>query len=264
MSRVLVTGSAGGIGSALCQRLPALGWQVRGFDRVPSPALEDAVVAELADARALFSACNSMDAVVHLAGIPTEVPWPAIREANIDGTYSVYETARRAGVTRVVFASTNHVVGFTPVTAGLSPTTPPRPDTLYGVSKAVGEALGSLYSDRYGMRVACLRIGSFSQRPENLRALSTWLSPGDCARLVDACLRSEALRFQVLWGVSGNTRRVWSDAGWDTVGYVPQDDAEAFAADLAGAEVQPGDELTGGDYTTPVFGIDEIAGRYTL
>jgi uronate dehydrogenase len=264
MTRVLVTGSAGGIGSALCERLPALGWTVRGFDRVPSPGLEDAVVAELADARALFAACTGVDAVVHLAGIPTEVPWPAIREANIDGTYSVFETARRAGVTRLVFASTNHAVGYTPVGSDLSPMTQPRPDTLYGVSKAVGEALGSLYADRYGIRVACLRIGSFSARPENLRALSTWLSPADCARLVDACLRSEALRYQVLWGVSANTRRVWSDEGWDTVGYVPEDDAEAFAADLAGAEPQPGDDRTGGDYTTPAFGIDQIAARYTL
>ena len=122
---------------------------------------------------------------------------------------------------RVVCASSNHAAGFTPVGAELPADLPPRPDTLYGVSKVFGEALGRYYAERYGLQVACLRIGTFTDRPRDMRTLSTWLSPDDCARLVDACLRSPDLTYAIVWGVSANTRRTWSlDAG-RALGYEP-------------------------------------------
>lgn len=256
---VLVTGSSGAIGSALMHRLPTYGWAVRGFDRADGQ--------DVMSAADLDAALDGASALVHLAGQPTEAPWPVIREANIEGTLQVLEAARRNGVPRVVYASSNHAVGFTPNADELAADLPPRPDTLYGVSKVFGEALGRYYHDRYGLRVACLRIGTFAPRPVDLRSLSTWLSPDDCARLVDACLRSTSLGYALVWGISANTRRRWSLEAGRALGYEPADDAEAYATEVAGevaGEVpDPSDALIGGGFTSPGFGIDEVAGRWT-
>ena len=86
----------------------------------------------------------------------------------------MFEAARRAGVPRVVFASSNHAVGFHPAVDPVPDDLPPRPDTYYGVSKVAGEALGSLFHDRYGLDVVCLRIGTcFASAPR---------TPADCRR----------------------------------------------------------------------------------
>lgn len=262
---ILLTGSSGRIGTSLRASLPTLGWHVRCLDRVPSglsaasaaPLGSDEIVADLSDVAALDRAMAGVEAVVHLAGQPTEAPWPAVRDSNIEGMYQLFEAARRAGVPRIVYASSNHAVGFTPHdTAELPADTPPRPDTLYGVSKVFGEALSRYYVERYGMRVACLRIGTFAEEPPDDRALATWLSPGDCARLVDACLRSERLTFAQVWGVSNNTRRWWSLAAGEALGYHPVDDASQHRHDPGSAgEV---DAFVGGGFTDSSFGIDEV------
>jgi uronate dehydrogenase len=256
---ILLTGAAGRIGSALRERLPALGWEVRAFDRVP---VDGGVAGDVTSAADLDAALRGVDAIVHLAGQPTEAPWAVVREANIEGTFQLFEAARRNGVGRVVYASSNHAVGFTPLDGVLPADTPPRPDTLYGVSKVFGEALGRYYVDRYGMTVACLRIGTFDEVPDHRRTLSTWLSPGDCARLVDTCLRAPDLTFAVLWGISANTRRTWSLDEAIALGYRPEDDAEAYAASIPEDGVSyPSDGFVGGGYTSPGFGIDEVAAR---
>lgn len=250
---VLVTGSAGTIGTALMQRLPSLGWDVRGFDRADGH--------DITNATHLDAALEDVSAIVHLAGMPTEAPWPVIRDANIEGTFQVFEAARRRGVRRIVYASSNHAVGFTPVREDLPPDLPPRPDTLYGVSKVFAEALGRYYTDRYEMQVACLRIGTFAELPPDTRSLSTWLSPGDCARLVDACLRAPDLTYALLWGISNNTRRTWSLDSAIALGYRPQDDAEDHRADVPEGSSYPSDALVGGGFTSVGFGIDEVAAR---
>jgi len=258
MTLVLLTGAAGSIGTALRERLPGYGWTLRCFDRQPTP---DGVVGDITSASDLAAALDGVDAVVHLAGQPSEAPWPVIRDANIEGTAQVFEAARRAGVRRMVYASSNHAVGFTPVGHEQPADLPPRPDTLYGVSKVFGEALGRYYAERYGMQVACLRIGTFEQRPTYLRSLATWLSPDDCARLVDACLRSPALEFAIVWGISANSRRMWSlDAG-RALGYEPLDDAEKYA-DEVDETPHPSDAYLGGGFTSDGFGIDEVASRW--
>jgi uronate dehydrogenase len=254
----LLTGSAGAIGSSLMTLLPGLGWQVRGFDRVAAP---DSVLGDITRAADLDGALVGVEAIVHFAGQPTEAPWPVLRGANIDGTLEVFEAARRAGIERVVLASSNHAVGFTPLGRTVPAETPPRPDTLYGVSKVFAEALGRYYVDRYGMRVACLRIGTCSPRPTDERSLSTWLSPGDCARLVDACLRSADLGYAVVWGISRNTRRKWSLDEALALGYVPEDDAETYADQVVTGEEHPWAAVVGGVFTSPGFGIDEVAAR---
>ena len=262
MSTVLLTGAAGSIGAALRERLPGLGWTVRPFDRV---AVDGAPAGDVTSAADLDNAVPGADAIVHLAGQPTEAPWPVIREANLEGAFCLFEAARRHGVRRVVYASSNHAAGFTPLPAPGDPPlpadTPPRPDTLYGVSKVFGEALGRYYADRYGLQVACLRIGTFAPTPPDRRALSTWLSPDDCARLVDACLRAPELTYSIVWGISANTRRTWSLAEAEALGYRPGDDAEDYAGELADDRPYPSDAVVGGGFTSPGFGIDEVAAR---
>lgn len=261
MTTVLLTGASGTIGTALRERLPDLGWSLRCLDLVEGDGVSLADVTSPAD---LDEVVPGVDAIVHLAGQPTEAPWPVIRSANLDGVYEVFEAARRHGVERVVYASSNHAAGFTPVPTGeqLPADAPARPDTLYGVSKIFGEALGRYYVDRYGLRVACVRIGTFAPAPPDLRSLSTWLSPADCARLVDACLRYDSLTYALLWGISANTRRTWSlDAG-QALGYFPVDDAETHAAELPDAQPYPSDAFVGGGFTSPGFGIDEVAARW--
>jgi uronate dehydrogenase len=258
MTHVVITGAAGTIGSALRERLPAHGWQLRSFDRSAVPG---GLIGDITSAADLDAAFAGADAVVHLAGQAVEAPWPVVREANIEGTFQVFEAARRAGIRRVVYASSNHAAGFTPVGSEQPADLPPRPDTLYGVSKVFGEALGRYYVDRYGMQVACLRIGTFAERPSHVRALATWLSPGDCAQLVDACLSSPALTYAIVWGVSNNARRTWSLEAGQALGYQPQDDAEQYAADVDQSQ-DPSDALLGGGFTSAGFGIDEVMARW--
>jgi uronate dehydrogenase len=258
MSTVLLTGAAGTIGTSLRASLPELGWTVRSFDRTAGDGITVGDVTNPADLDAIVAGA---DLIVHLAGQPTEAPWPVIRDANIEGSYQLFEAARRHGVRRVVYASSNHATGFTPLAPDLPADTPVRPDTLYGVSKAFGEALARYYVERYGFAVACLRIGTFGERPPDQRALSTWLSPSDCARLVDACLRSDALDFALVWGISANTRRTWSLAAGNALGYFPVDDAEAFADEVSAGPAYPSDSFVGGGFTSEGYGIDEVTER---
>jgi len=185
---------------------------------------------------------------------PGEADFDQICRVNIDGTYRVFEACRRAGPRRIVYASSNHAVGFTQRSALLPVDVPLRPDTYYGVSKVFGEALAALYADKYGMEIACLRIGSCFERPRNVRMLSTWLSPGDVARLVDACLTAPGLGFATVYGTSANTRGWWDLEPARALGYQPLDDAEVFAGEILIAcgelsEDDPDYRYVGGPFT---------------
>jgi uronate dehydrogenase len=258
---VLLTGAAGRIGSVLRGGLPGHGWRVRSLDTVeiarPQPG-EETLVADVTDLGAVTAAVRGAAAVVHLAGISGEADWRAVAHANADGTYCVLEAARRAGVGRVVLASSNHATGYTGrPAAGLLREDDglPRPDTYYGVSKVAAEALGSLYADRYGLDVVCLRIGTQAPEPPDVRALATWLSPRDAVALVDAALRAPSPGFRVVWGVSANTRGWWDLTAARSLGYHPQDDAERYADGLLAAQGDP-------DPADPVHA--RVGGRFTL
>ncbi len=251
MPTVLLTGAAGQIGRLLRAGLPPYGWTVRGTDIVASP---DWAALDLADLDALTALAAGCDALVHMGGIATEAAWPDILRANIDGTHHALEAARRSGVGRVVLASSNHAVGMTPREDNVGTDVRARPDTFYGVSKVAMEALGSLYADRYGIDVVCLRIGSQLPRPLRHRHLSTWLSDGDTVRLVQAALSTPAPHFAVVYGLSANTRGWWDHAPGQAIGYAPEDDAEAYAGDVGGP--LPDEGWIGGEYTTAQFGLD--------
>jgi uronate dehydrogenase len=237
MGRILITGAGGGVGSFLVAGLPGLGWQIRGFDLRPAPAATSAewVSGDVRDPAALAAALDGVEAVVHLAGIPREAPFADLLSTNIDGSYQLFEAARLAGVNRIVYASSNHAVGFTPRAEMVGVEVRPRPDTYYGLTKVFGEALASLYADRYGMRVACVRIGSCFARPSTVRQLCTWLSPADAVRLVHACLTAPDLHFAVVYGISANTRGWWDLEPARALGYQPRDDAERYAPEVLAA-----------------------------
>ncbi|TFV64231.1 UNVERIFIED_ORG: NAD(P)-dependent oxidoreductase [Bacillus sp. AZ43] len=267
---VLVTGAAGRIGTVLRGGLPERGWAVRCLDIVPvadeRPG-EEQFVADATDLVAMVDAAQGASAVVHLAGISGESTWPAIRHANIDGTYCALEAARLAGVPRVVLASSNHATGYTPRPDGgllREADAPHRPDTYYGVSKVAMEGLGSLYADRYGLDVVCLRIGSAFAEPTTTRQLSTWLSPADTVSLVHAALSAPAPGFAVVWGVSDNTRNWWDLTAARALGYDPQDDAEVYAEALIEQLGEPdlADQVhrtVGGEYTTAEFDSEHFS-----
>ncbi|GAA2529305.1 NAD(P)-dependent oxidoreductase [Pilimelia columellifera] len=261
MTTILITGAAGLVGGMLRSRLARQGRTLRLVDVRPitpvGPA-EACFVLDICGVDALAEVCDGVNAVVHLAGIATEGTWEDIARVNIDGTRAALEAARRAAVTRVALASSNHAVGFHTRPADgsdLPAGCPHRPDTYYGVSKATMEALGSLYADRYGMDVAALRIGSCFPEPSDVRGLGTWLSPDDCGRLVEAVLGAPAgFGYRQVWGVSANTRRWWSLAEGRALGYEPHDDAEQFAAGI------PAD-LPGPDYANdPV--LSRVGGAF--
>jgi uronate dehydrogenase len=250
---VVVTGAAGRIGRCLLAGLPGSGHAVRGID---ARAGDGVVVADLLrDDDGLAAVLDGADAVVHLAAIASETDFATALQTHVVLTHRVLEAARAAGVRRVVYASSNHAVGFTPRAPLVTNETRLRPDTFYGLGKAAAESLCSLYVDRHGLEVACLRIGSFRERPTTRRHLSTWLSHGDAVRLVDACLRAPDLRFAVVYGISANSRAWWDLRSARALGYAPLDDAERFAAEIEAAPATDLDDLDGrflgGEFTRP-------------
>jgi uronate dehydrogenase len=235
MQRILVTGAAGKIGRTLRDGLRNCYGLVRLSDIRPMAAAgpgEECVMADLTDGSALREITTSMDCIVHLGGIPTEASWQDVIDANIIGTANLFEAARLSGVKRVVYASSNHVIGFYRNELTVGTADPVRPDSRYGISKAFGEAVGRMYADKHGMSVACLRIGSFRERPQSSRELATWISPRDLVHLVRRCIDAPNYRYITLYGVSANRRCRWSGNAAEFVGYHPQDDGDMFAADF--------------------------------
>ena len=239
MRRILVTGAAGTIGRVLREQMRGRHELLRLGDiaaQAPArDASEDVVALDIRSLDSLRAAMRGIDCVVHLAGVPQEADWPTVMALNIDGAFNTFEAARLEGIKRVVFASSNHAIGFHPSSQTLDDSAAPRPDTRYGASKVFGEALGSLYADKHGLSVASLRIGTFRtpDRPTQARHLSTWISHRDMVQLVERCIAAPDFRYLVAYGVSANRRSRWSNAHVDFLGYRPQDDAERFADDLA-------------------------------
>jgi NAD+ dependent glucose-6-phosphate dehydrogenase len=232
--RVLVTGAEGTIGTAVREHLAGR-YELTSLTLTPQEFPSH--VADVADLEAIRPAFEHVDAVVHLAASASlEAPWDDVLRNNIIGTYNVFEAARQAGVSRVVFASSNHVVGMYELDGApalydvddersYDPTAEIRPDSLYGVSKAYGEALGRMYMELHGLRVICLRIGAVranddptAPEPSPLidldaegqrnRLRAVWLSQRDCAELIAACLEAD-VPWAVVYGVSANPLRFW-------------------------------------------------------
>lgn len=261
--RVLVTGAAGSIGAVLCSGLVDRGHQISGLDLVPEPAgfTGSWATADCTDPDAVeaafqgLAASGGVEAVVHLAGIPTETSLPDALASHVVSTGVLLDAMVRHGTPRMVYASSNHAVGRTPRSDLLGTDARPRPDTFYGVAKVAAEALLSLYADRHGIDAVATRIGSFLPAPETVRGLSSWLSHDDAVRMVDACLTAPDPGFAVLYGVSANTRGWWDLEPGRALGYHPRDDAEDHAGHVAPDPEHDEDEAAhvGGPYATARF-----------
>ena len=262
MHRVLITGAAGGIGRALRETLRGAYPILRLSDRVPvAPARDGEEVdrAELADIAAVERMVAGCEGIVHLGGISGENSWEKILEGNIIGLYNVFEAARRAGVRRIVMATSNHAVGFYPRAQTIDHRIVPRPDSRYGVSKAFSEALASLYADKHGIGFLLTRIGNFGEKPIDKRRLSIWISPRDYTQLVRIGLEHPDIRYEIVYGVSNNRRSWYDNANAYRLGYRPQDDSEPYAAEVLAAEPPNADPIAeryqGGTFCAEEFTV---------
>jgi uronate dehydrogenase len=230
--RLLLTGAAGNLGRQLRGALAEWADIVRVSDIASlgeAAAHEEAQVVDLADRPAVMHLVEGVDAIVHLGGISVDAPFDDLVGANITGTYNIYEAARRHGVKRVVFASSNHAIGFHPVTEVLDADAPQRPDSLYGVTKCFGEALSRYYFDRFGIETVCLRIGSSFEEPKNPRMLVTFLSYRDFIELVRCSLLTNRVGHAIVYGVSDNPVKWWDNTKAGFLGFRPRDSSEQFA-----------------------------------
>ena len=222
-----VTGAAGRIGRALRPRLRArVGHLVCIDDAVIDDAdpSETVRTADLRDPDAVRLSLDGCHGVIHLGGLPYEAGWAELSAVNVGGTANVLEAARRNGIRRVVYASSNHATGFHPVSTPVDARTPARPDSLYGASKVAAEALCSLYSDKFGVSTIRLRIGAFDTDPVDAGGMSAWLSVDDAERAVVAAMTTEVTSSTV-YVCSRNRTRWWSLVDGAAIGFEPQDDS---------------------------------------
>jgi uronate dehydrogenase len=261
MQTVLVTGAAGGIGTRLRHLLKGVYPNIRLSDIRPPADLapdETFVPADLADMAQVERAVAGVDGIVHLGGFSVEGPWDTILQANIIGCYNLFEAARRHGVERVVFASSNHVVGFYPRQRRIGADAAVRPDSRYGVSKAFGEALAALYAFKHGLRVTCIRIGNFGDAPADRRRLSIWISPPDLVQLIRIGLEHPDVRHEIFFGASDNVRGWWDNSAAFRLGYRPQGKAEEHSAQALAADAKLPPDPVGEWYQGGPFCSDEF------
>lgn len=260
MHRVLITGAAGGIGQRIRPLLRGIYPIVRLSDVVPIEPEEgeEYLPADLADMASIERICEGVDGVIHLGASSVEDAWEPVLQNNIIGGYNLFEAARRQGVGRVIFATTNHVVGFYRRQRTIDHTVMPRPDSRYGVSKAFGEALGRMYADRYGLRVFNIRIGNLWEEPVDRRRLSIWVSPRDLVQLMRIGLEHPEIHFEIVYGVSDNARAWYDNANAYRLGYRPEDQAELYAEPATVADLELpadpiGEQFQGGGFCAVEF-----------
>jgi uronate dehydrogenase len=264
MPRILMTGASGGIGSAMRKLLPPIYPDLLLSDIKPPADLgasEKFKVADLSDLAQVEAICEGVDGILHFGGYSVEGPWNDILQANIIGGYNLFEAARKKGVKRVVFASSNHAVGFYPRHHKIGTHVTPRPDGRYGVSKVFGEAVGALYADKHGLEVTCIRIGNFGEKPLDQRRLAIWLKPDDLVQLCRIGLEHPDIHFEIFYGASLNERAWWDNHRAYEFGYRPTGRAEDFwqhAMDEQ-AKLKPdpvGDYYQGGAFCSAEFDAD--------
>lgn len=236
MTKIALSGAGGQLGSVLRAALPARGYVVRASGNASLPERisegEELMYGDLRQPEVVDRLLDGVDVLIHMAGTSVERPLSEIIENNLRALVEVYEGARRHGVRRVVFASSNHAIGMYPVAQTLATDCEFRPDGLYGLSKMWGEGLARLYWDKHGIESVCVRIGSCVAEPQEPRHLSTWLGHADFLHLIEQSISVPDLGFLVVWGVSANTRGRWDNSGAARLGYRPRQNAEDFAAEI--------------------------------
>ncbi len=260
---ILLTGASGNLGRAMAPALAKHGWTLRLTDIVPFP---DALPAgasferiDLSQGVPLLRIAEGCGTILHFGGVSTDKSFEEVMGPNLAGLYHVYEAARRERA-RVVFASSNHSVGFHERATTLDADCDFRPDSFYGLSKAYGELMGRLYWDKHGVENVNVRIGSSFPEPVDARMLASWLSYADLIRLMERCVVAERVGHSVIWGTSRNARMTWWARDHRArLGWAPQDSADGFAAQLEGVvsgnPVQ--ERYQGGAYTVKEYSREE-------
>ena len=242
MKTILMTGAAGRIGSFLRPELAGK-YRLRLSDIKPIRDLrpgETFMRADISKLSDMLRISKGVDAVVHLGGQSGEHDWDHILSANIVGFYNALEAARRNGVKRFLVATSNHAVGFYRCDQTIDHRVYPKPDSRYGVSKVFNEALASLYADRYGMQLFCMRIGNVNNAPIDRRRLAIWISPRDMAQLVTIGIEHPNLHFEIVYGISDNARAWFDNANAHRLGYRPRDRSETHAKEILERDGPPG------------------------
>lgn len=231
---ILLTGANGKVARQVRPHLARLCTELRLTDIVPFEAgqsNESVHVADLADTRALPALTRGVDAIVHFAGYPREADWSVLVDANLRTAIHVWEAALAAGVRRIVYASSNHAVGYYARSERIDGRAPPRPDSRYGVSKVFMEALASLYADKHGLRAMGVRIGYCGPEPTEARMLSHWVHPDDLAQLIELGLTAD-FHHEIVYGVSANSATWYDNRRAEALGYRPRHSADRWASVL--------------------------------
>ena len=260
MQKILITGAAGDVGTRLRKLLKGV-YSLRVSDiRKPADlgADDEFVAADLGDYEQTKQITAGIDGIVHLGGHSVEGPWETIHKSNIVGCYNLFEAAYRSGVKRIVFASSNHAVGFYPRDRKIGVDVTVRPDSRYGVSKAFGEAVGALYADKHGLRVTCIRIGNVGDKPLDKRRMSIWIKPEDLAQLIRIGLEHPDIRFEIFYGASDNAAGWWDNSNARRFGYRPQFRSEDFRDEAMAAQAKlpadpVGDRFQGGPFCSDEY-----------
>jgi uronate dehydrogenase len=263
MQKILITGAAGDVGTRLRKLLKGV-YSLRVSDiRKPADlgADDEFVTADLGDYEQTKQITAGIDGIVHLGGYSVEGPWETIHKSNIVGCYNLFEAAYRSGVKRIVFASSNHAVGFYPRDRKIGVDVTVRPDSRYGVSKAFGEAVGALYADKHGLRVTCIRIGNVGDKPLDKRRMSIWIKPEDLAQLIRIGLEHPDIRFEIFYGASDNAAGWWDNSNARRFGYRPQFRSEDFRDEAMAAQAKlpadpVGDRFQGGPFCSDEYDAD--------
>ncbi len=247
-NRILITGAAGRLGSELRRGLAHLANHVRISDRVKMSDVqphEEAVICELSDSEAVMSIARETDAIIHFGGEPLEADFETILNSNIRGSYHIYESARKNGVKRIIYASSVHAIGYHGIESQIDADSPVRPDSLYGVSKNFVESLGRLYWDKFGIESLCLRIFSSFPEPTDRRMLWSWLSFRDCVQYVERGLMTPHLGYTIGFGISDNRLKVVNDYKAGHIGFHPQDSTECYREEVEAMTETPDPKAPG-------------------
>jgi uronate dehydrogenase len=234
---ILLTGASGALGRQITSGLAKAGYTLRLTDIAPFPdplpAGATFEAADLRDGPAIARLAEGCRVILHFGGTSVERPFDEVLGPNIVGLHHIYEAARLAGA-RVVFASSNHTIGFHPRSEPLDTDCAFRPDGFYGLAKAYGELMGGLYFNKHGVESVHVRIGSCFPEPVEARMLSTWLSYADLVRLMIRCIETPQVGNCVVWGASANARTFWREDARALLGWAPQDSADSYADAVGG------------------------------
>ncbi|MEC9100014.1 MAG: NAD(P)-dependent oxidoreductase [Pseudomonadota bacterium] len=254
LNRLLITGASGALGSHCRKHVKDLANTIRVTDKAEisdnpesnSKIPEEVVRCNLSDYEAVLKLVDGCDGILHFGGQATEADWKTVKTSNIEGIYNLYEAARIKGCKRIFFASSIHAIGFHPLTKKIDDKASIRPDTLYGASKAFGEAIARMYFEKFGIETACVRIASCQPAPQNHRMLATWFSYNDLVSLVKSVFEAPVLGCPIIYGVSNNDRKWANNNAVSFLGWSPSDNANDYKDQIDQAMDEP--EPTSDDF----------------